>query len=195
MQKIATDQLGLDYVEIRPRIACDDCSTWVEPSTPYVVIGPESTLQAKHWNNPEGWAKVAEFLRSRGLLVFNASKKDQKIYGVPFNGEMPFHDVVAMIKQCKLFIGLGSGLSWLAWALNKPVVMISGFSKPWTEFQCMRVHNEHVCNGCFNDHSCAFDRGDWNWCPRDKAFECTSSITVEQVIKTVSEFLEQDQPR
>src|SRR5260370_40322124 len=56
------------------------------------------------------------------------------------------------------FIGLGSGLSWLAWAAGTPVVMISGFSHPSTEFRTpYRVINFHSCNTCFNDLTTEFD--------------------------------------
>jgi autotransporter strand-loop-strand O-heptosyltransferase len=88
-------------------------------------------------------------------------------------------------------ITIGSGLSWIAWALNKKVVMISGFSKPFCEFQsnCIRIINENVCNGCFNDTRYDFNRGDWNWCPvnkgTDKQFECTKNITPDDVINNI----------
>ena len=45
-----------------------------------------------------------------------------------------------------------SGLSWLAWAVGTPVVMISGFTHPTNEFATpYRVINYHACNSCWND--------------------------------------------
>ncbi len=78
------------------------------------------------------------------------------------------------------FIGLSSGLSWLAWAAGAPVVMISGFTHPINEFPTpYRVINWHVCNSCWNDDTTDFnnqDRADFLWCPRHKdtprMFEC-----------------------
>ena len=86
------------------------------------------------------------------------------------------------MQNCEFFIGLGSGLSWLAWACEKPVIMISGFSDPRSEFYTpYRVHNKNVCNSCWNDKTLPFERGNWLWCPRNKNFECSKQITFEMV--------------
>jgi autotransporter strand-loop-strand O-heptosyltransferase len=87
------------------------------------------------------------------------------------------------IAQSEFFIGLSSGLSWLAWGLDKKVIMISGFSDPFTEF----ISNNYrltpppgICHGCFNDSKLTFDRG-WDWCPRNKDYECSRTITPDMV--------------
>jgi autotransporter strand-loop-strand O-heptosyltransferase len=97
-------------------------------------------------------------------------------------GDIDIQERITDIVNCEFFIGLSSGLSWLAWALNKPVVMISGFSNPSSEFFTpYRVFNENVCNSCWNDENCKFDRNDWLWCPRNKNFECSKSISPDMV--------------
>jgi len=103
------------------------------------------------------------------------------------SGDHPIQQRISELKHCEFFIGLDSGLSWLAWALHKPAVLISGFSQPYTEFgdNCMRVINHDACTGCWNDTNYVFDRGEWNWCPRhqdtDRQFECSKSITPRMV--------------
>ena len=105
-------------------------------------------------------------------------------------GSFPLEIRMSQIYNSEFFIGLGSGLSWLAWALSKPVVLISGFSKPFAEFETpYRIINESVCNGCWNDASLKFDKSDWMWCPRNKNFECSSKITPEMVIEKISTLL------
>ena len=93
------------------------------------------------------------------------------------------------IRQSEFFIGLSSGLSWVAWALNTPVVMISNFTEEGHEFTSIRVTNTDVCHGCWNDPKYTFDKGDWNWCPvhkgTDRQFECHKSITADDVIKVL----------
>jgi SAM-dependent methyltransferase len=81
---------------------------------------------------------------------------------------------------------LSSGISWLAWALKKKVVMISGFTKEFNEFYTpYRLINSNVCNGCWNNVKNKFDPGDWDWCPEKKhtnnKFECSKEITFEMV--------------
>ena len=83
----------------------------------------------------------------------------------------------------------------MAWALNVPTVLISGYSAKWAEFESnvQRVINEDVCHGCFNDSTQNFERGDWNWCPRQKdterQFECTKTITPELVKTAIGDII------
>jgi hypothetical protein len=92
-----------------------------------------------------------------------------------------------------VFIGLGSGLSWLSWTLRVPTILISGFSYNWAEMQdCIRIGTPAgKCTGCFN--RVRLDAGDWNWCPDQKntprQFECSRSITSEMVIKELQKVL------
>jgi autotransporter strand-loop-strand O-heptosyltransferase len=100
------------------------------------------------------------------------------------------------MRHAALFVGLSSGLSWLAWAAGCPTVLISGFSLPSTEFETPgRVINWHTCNGCWNDPNQTFDHKDFLWCPRHsgtpRQFECTRLITpghVTRVIETFNRF-------
>ena len=107
---------------------------------------------------------------------------------VIFEKDININKIVSILSVSDFFIGLGSGLSWLAWALDIPVIMISGFSDPITEFKdnMYRVHNKDVCNSCFNKNR--LDPGEWLWCPsykKKELFECTKSITSDDVIKKI----------
>ena len=65
---------------------------------------------------------------------------------------------------------------------NKKVVLISGSVAEYFEFFTpYRITNYKVCNGCFNSLEHEFDGSNWLWCPKNKNFECTSSITFEMV--------------
>jgi autotransporter strand-loop-strand O-heptosyltransferase len=111
-------------------------------------------------------------------------------------GDKSISERARWLKHADFFVGLSSGLSWLAWAMEIPVVMISGFTHPLNEFATpYRVINYHTCNGCWNDPALRFDHKDFLWCPRHKdtprQFECTRLITVEHVksiIQTIPGF-------
>ena len=109
--------------------------------------------------------------------------------GVIQLGEQKIEELIDNINSCEFFIGLSSGLSWLAWASRIPVVLISGFTSEDLEPKdgVIRVMNSSVCNGCWSRHK--FDPGDWNWCPEHKGttrqFECSKSITSEMVINSI----------
>jgi autotransporter strand-loop-strand O-heptosyltransferase len=94
----------------------------------------------------------------------------------------PLDEVMSIISGAEFHIGLGSGLSWLAWALNTSVVLISSFSKPWCEFQtnCCRIYKETPTSGYFNTHK--MSRSDWNWHP----FQKIESMQDWNNIETIS---------
>jgi autotransporter strand-loop-strand O-heptosyltransferase len=105
-------------------------------------------------------------------------------------GDRPLAERARWLRHAAAFVGLSSGLSWLAWAAGAPVVLISGFTHPTNEFATpYRVINWHSCNSCWNDVRHRFDHKDYLWCPRHastpRQFECTRLITAAQVIATL----------
>ena len=160
-----------------------------------VGIGVHSTCQSKYWNNPDGWQKVVDYLNENGFEVVLYSKEPSNYMGNvnPSNvtqfPEGSLQNVIDDLQKCEFFIGLGSGLSWLAWSVGIPVVLISGFSEEWaeTKLNTHRIINKNVCHGCFNRHR--LDPGDWNWCPEhkgtDRMFECTKTISADEVITKI----------
>ncbi|EOC0061083.1 autotransporter strand-loop-strand O-heptosyltransferase [Cronobacter turicensis] len=194
LHRTAGHILGVDPSEIVPDLRVNSPRQIAEP---YVCIATQSTSQAKFWNNGSGWHEVIDFLKAQGYRVLCIDKERivgrgyvwNKIpHGVEdFTGNLPLRDRVALLEHAEFFIGLGSGLSWLAWGCRIPVVLISGFSLPASEFYTpWRVINTHVCNGCWDDVRLNFDHQDYFWCPRhkgtDRQYECTRFITGKQVI-------------
>jgi autotransporter strand-loop-strand O-heptosyltransferase len=204
MQKTASDILGLEYKEIKPKIKTPEGARPIKEK--YVCIAQFSTANTKHWHYPckdnnKGWQILVDWLIAQGYKVMVISKQKTNLKNIiDKTGDFPIEHRINELKYCEFFIGVGSGLSWLAWAIGKNVVMISGFSNPICEFQSnnINVHNFNVCNGCFNRH--VFDRGDWNWCPEhkntDRQFECSINITPEMVINRIvnSKLIENTQP-
>lgn len=167
---------------------------------PYVCIGVQSTTQAKHWNNGTGWTEVVTRLKELGYRVLCIDRQAHGGEGFVWNhipwgaedytGNIPLQKRVDLLRHASFFVGLSSGLSWLAWASGTPVVLISGFSLPASEFPTpWRVFNPHGCNGCWDDTTVDFDHKDFFWCPRHKGterqYECSRLITGRQVIGVI----------
>ncbi|WP_408421706.1 autotransporter strand-loop-strand O-heptosyltransferase [Paraburkholderia azotifigens] len=199
LHRTAAYILGVDPQEERPRITLPDASRPITEK--YVCIATQSTTQCKYWNNPTGWREIVQFLKQRGYRVICIDQKATHGNGVVWNhlpygcedftGEQPLAERARWLRHAEFFVGLSSGLSWLAWAMNTPVVMISGFTHPTNEFDTpYRVINYHTCNSCWNDVRVQFDHQDFMWCPRhagtSRQFECTRLITAEQVKHTIS---------
>lgn len=197
LQQVATDILGLEYFENKPKLVLPkNLKNNFEKK--YVCIGSLSTAQAKFWNNPTGWSQVVNYLKQLDYEVVSIDKhssigNDEYKNSIPIDsidktGNLPLEERINDLYHCDFFIGLGSGLSWLAWSLGKPVVLISGFSDPISEFPTpYRVHSKNVCNSCWNDPALKFDPSKWDWCPRNKDFECSSKITFEMVKEKIDE--------
>lgn len=164
---------------------------------PYVCVGVQASSTRKGWLNPDGWEKVTDWLKAQGYRVL-CIDRERKVTSqgytneIPsgaedFTGEYTLLERAEQLGHAEFFIGLGSGLSWLAHAVGCPAVMISGFSAYWYEFNdAVRVFNPLVCNGCFNDRHAKFLE---LICPfyggTDREMECQKKISAYQVIRAV----------
>jgi autotransporter strand-loop-strand O-heptosyltransferase len=184
----------------------------------YIALGVHSTCQIKYWNHPNGlvsqgdstnWNELSAILRKRGYTPVTVEKDET--YGTPpfYNGVpsksnkqigKTLLDAVNIINHSEFYIGLSSGMSWVAHALGKKVVMISNFTEDWNEFDLslddyIRITDKSICHGCWNkinvDHS--FDKNDWYWCPlhkdTERQFECHKSITPKMVLEKIENWL------
>jgi autotransporter strand-loop-strand O-heptosyltransferase len=198
LHRTAAYILGVDPAEAPARIALPDESRPIEE--PYVCIAVQSSSQAKYWNNPAGWPAVIAYLKTQGFRVICIDQKPMHGAGLVWThiphgaedetGDRPLVERARWLRHATAFIGLSSGLAWLAWYAGTPVVLISGFTHPTNEFTTpYRVINWHACNSCWNDVRFSFDHKDFLWCPRhagtDRQFECTRLITSEQVISAL----------
>jgi autotransporter strand-loop-strand O-heptosyltransferase len=194
LHRTAAYILGVDPAEVAPRLALVDESRPI--AEPYVCIAAQASTHCKNWTNPSGWHELVSFLKDHGYRVVCIDKQRVNGHGIVWNhiphgvedetGDKPLVERARWLKHAAFFVGLSSGLSWLAWAAGTPVVMISGFTHPVNEFATpYRVINYHACNSCWNDPKHRFDHHDFLWCPRhagtSRQFECTRLITAEQV--------------
>ena len=182
LQEAATKILGLEFKEIKPTIIYPYKK--IINDTKYVTIATNSTSGCKFWTK-EGWQGVINYLHEKGYKVINVSLEENPFDNCEQIINHNIFDTMALIDHSEFFIGLGSGVSWLAWALGKQVVMINNFAEEDHEFECIRITNKNVCNGCWNNQNFKFDKS-WEWCPiyknTPRQFECQRSITADDVI-------------
>lgn len=159
-----------------------------------IVLAPESTKQIARWDylgiDIYGWQEVIDRLTARNFEVHNISYEHTLLLRGTHNhsGNPDIRAALRHICEARLFIGLSSGLAWLAWAYDTPVVMISGFTKFFNEFPCYRVWNPHACTGCFNvfmniSSPCPIFQG------TPRAHECHKTITPDMVMAQVNRAL------
>jgi len=114
------------------------------------------------------------------------NKKESTTKGVISVHDKDITEIISILKGSKLHIGMGSGLSWLSWALQTPTIIIAGFSEKWSEPKVnIRITPpEEKCHGCYNNIYLPFDKN-WLWCPLNKNYECTTSITSFDVLSKI----------
>lgn len=197
MQGSVESILGLPQGPVKCRLHLGSQRPFPEP---YVCISSLGTNPGKNWNFPDGWNEIIRFLKSYGYRVLDIDR-DAEFYcmgqkhTIPseaenFTGRLPLQERINLLEHADFFIGLPSGLSWLAWNTNIPCVMISGFTMPNCEFPTpYRVTNYLFCHGCWNDSGCFFDQKKPIWCPRHsgtpREIECTKVITPKMVRETI----------
>ena len=168
---------------------------------PYVCIAVQSSAARKCWLWPGGWDIVVNYLKNLGYRVFCIDKNLEETTdgftirkpdgAEDFTGDRSLLERANMLYHAEFFIGLSSGLAWVADAVDCPVVMICGFTQDWFEFYTpYRVTNRRVCNGCLNDprigyifDKCVFHKDT----PRE--FECQKEISPRMVIDAIERLI------
>ena len=198
MERMGGAFLGVNYLPPKEKF-----KPTAPPVTdePYVCIAVQSGLARKCWLYPNGWDIVVDYLKRLGYRVFCIDKNAEqtgdgftirKPAGAEdFTGDRPILERANMLYHAEFFIGLGSGLSWLANTVDCPVVMICGFSQDWCEFYTpYRVANRLVCNGCFNDlrvsylmKKCSYHENT----PRE--LECQKKISPRMVVNAIERLI------
>ena len=130
--------LGVDPSETRPVLRLVEEGRPIPE--PYVCIAVQSSSGCKYWNNPHGWAVVVERLKALGYRVVCIDQRATHGHGLVWTamphgaedqtGNRPLTERARWLRHAAFFVGLSSGLSWLAWAAGTPVVLISGFTHP-----------------------------------------------------------------
>ena len=198
MERVHRKIFGLDTLPIKPTFKPTLPRQIVEP---YVCIGVQASTTIKSWLYPGGWDIVVDCLKNLGYRVLCIDKHAQETNdgqtickpggAEDFTGDFSIMERANMLYHAEFFIGLSSGLAWLAYAVNCPVVMICGFSQDWFEFHTpYRVANRLVCNGCLNDIRENFI---WDVCPHHKGtpreLECQKKISPRQVLNAIERLI------
>ena len=191
-----TDILGLDYKEVNYGVNFKPGPRPIKES--YVCIGPRSTSGLKEWPYDK-WRELTEKLYNQGYKIINLSFEGFEGKYITTPKDLSWSNTWNYLYHADLFIGLGSGLSWANWAINKHTLMINNFIPKGYEFvnNLTKIENKSVCHDCWVKPEHTFDAGDWNWCPEHKDTKlqhiCMRSLTVNDVYNSAIKILNPEQ--
>ena len=142
--------LGVDPAEEAARLVLPDESRPI--AEPYVCIAVQSSTHSKKWNNPDGWRQIVAFLKQRGYRVICIDQRPVHGHGLVWTyiphgaedetGNRPLAERARWLRHAAAFVGLSSGLAWLAWSAGTPVVMISGFTHRSERIRRCQTHHQ-----------------------------------------------------
>ena len=188
----ASDILGLPYKEINYGINFKPGKKPLKGK--YICIGPRSTAGLKEWPHYY-WEHLAKLLTDGGYKVINLSFEGFKCPNVIDFPKLPWDQTFNYLYHAELFIGLGSGLSWFNWAMDKQTVMINNFIPYGYEMThgVTKIEDYSVCNNCWVNPKHIFDKGNWDWCPEHQNTPlqhiCHKNIKPETVYKKIKQVL------
>jgi autotransporter strand-loop-strand O-heptosyltransferase len=184
----ATDILGLPYKEVNYGINFTPKSRPLKEK--YICIAPRATAGLKEWPH-NNWRILAKKLHSEGYKIVNISYEGFEGTNIINKKGLSWEDTWNYLYHAELLIGLGSGLSWANWALEKHTVMVNNFIPFGYEFtqNITKIENNSVCNNCWINKEYVFDPGNWNWCPKNEGTSlqhiCQKSLSVDQVLHNI----------
>lgn len=195
LHDLPNEILGLEYGEFKPTLNLPPNSK--KKFEKYVCLATQSTAQNRYYNRKNGWSDIVEYLRGLGYKIVVVDKN--RTFGakgsfntIPdcdyFAGDDSFDEIINLIRNSDFFMGLSSGLSHLAWALNKPIVQICGsVSKNYEFTNPYRVQKQSGCINCWNMSK--FEPSNWLFCPSGLNFSCSKDVSFEIVKEKIDQLI------
>jgi len=147
LQRVASETLGLDYTEIRPDLVSHLKFKRPRIGGKYVCISEYGSSKIKMWKEGlRGWQTIVDYLNEKDYKVIVISKEPTELKNIiNWTGDVHLLQRLVDLHYAKFFIGISSGLSWLAWASGTHVVMISDVTHKNHEFK------SNITRLCKND--------------------------------------------
>jgi len=127
LQQIASRTLGLDDTEIVPDLFTPLKNKKRRLGGKYVCISEYGSNEIKMWKEGiHGWQKIVDYLNEKDYKVVVISREPTSLQNViNWTGDVELKQRMVDLYYADFFIGISSGLSWLAWSVGTHVVMIS----------------------------------------------------------------------
>jgi hypothetical protein len=157
----------------------------------YVTLCSYTTQKIKHILNNKTWMKLIRYIKSLGYDIISVGNQHTYFPEIIDGRSDDIEVAMRYIRDAEFHVGLSSGLSWMAWAYKKQVLMLGNFTHEGYEFieGNTRVLNNTVSYGHFNNEHTEW-LPSWDFDPdKDDLEQACRSITGEMTILGVNELL------
>ena len=160
---------------------------------PYICFSEFASMPSKMWHYENGWQSLVDYFVGKGYTMVSISYENTNLSNVVnFSGSgYSFTHRLSTLKDSEFFIGMDSGLSWMANLIDKHCCLIYGSSEEEFSFQDnvtqIGLSSESHCRGCLEDNSILRNWHNIANCFYKKDFECTRLLTTEMVINKIEE--------
>lgn len=160
-------------------------------SKPYVLLCPFTTRPQKHWIE-ERWLRLAAVLTAQldlSVVILGGAGDTLATLHTESQPQVPLYDFTgktslgvsaALVKLAHLVVGVDTGLTHLAIALDRPTITLFGSTCPYTDTATTNtevLYHRQPCSPCHRRPSC------------QGAYHCMRAITVEQVTAAAQNLL------
>lgn len=138
LQETASDILGLEHKEIMAKITKP-----VVQKTKTVCLSEKGSTKLKEWDG--NWQVVVDYLVADGYEVKVISKEPTALKNITDKtGDFSLADRIKDLCQAQFFIGISSGLAWLAHSCQTYVFIVSDHTPKDHEFKdnCTRIYSD-----------------------------------------------------
>lgn len=136
LQEVASAILGLEYKELRPDLKTQYLHKERRIKDKYICLSEFGSDEKKNWKAENGWQAIVDYLNSKGYKVLVISREPTQLKNIiDLTGNISLEERLIDLMYCEYYIGVSSGLAWLAWSVGAKCVMISDGTPQFHEFQ------------------------------------------------------------
>jgi len=160
---------------------------------PYICFSEFASMVSKQWHHENGWQELVDYFVGRGYTMVSISQEKSNLSNTfDLSGESySFLHRLGTLKNSDFYVGLDSGLSWMANFIDKYCFLIVGSVEEEFSFQDnvtrIGLSADNYCRGCLEDTNILRNYELQAGCFYRKDFECTRLITPEMVINKIEE--------
>ena len=180
----------LGYFNLKPAVGIEH-STRDErvASGNYVVRAPSASDTFRNWDKVKFKNLVTKLKHNNSIILVGTGEQFRIMQYIADNStnvelaiDLSWDELVWLVRNCRLYIGLDSGLSHLATYLESPSIVIIGGGKYGDFFPYKNVKNQE----CFYYQMDCFN---CNWNCKYYQPYCINNITVEEIYDACSKIL------